>query len=153
MADLQTEAKTAKKRGGRSARRRSREFALQGIYQWLLTNNDPDKIDLEIYQMEEFPESDSDFYRSLFHGAVENFTALEEVYKKHLDREPANLSPVERAILLIGTYELSHTVTPYRVIINEGVELAKSFGGTDGFRYVNGVLDKLVPELRPHEAR
>ena len=83
----------AKKRGGRSARRRSREFALQGVYQW----------------------------------------------------------PIERAILLIGTYELKNTTTPYRVVINEAVELAKSFGGSDGFKYVNGVLDKMVPELRPYE--
>ena len=68
------------------------------------------------------------------------------------DREVKTLSPIERAILLIGTYELKHTQTPYRVVINEAVELAKSFGGTDGFRYVNGVLDKLVKELRPFEA-
>ena len=153
MASQQSDSPVAKKRGGRSARRRAREFALQGIYQWLLTGNDPDGIDLNIYEMEGFSETDSDFYRELFHGAVEDFAGLEDVYQKHLDRETKSLSPVERAILLIGTYELKHTTTPYRVVINEGVELAKSFGGTDGFRYVNGVLDKLVPELRPHEAR
>ena len=122
----------AKKRGGRSARRRSREFALQGVYQWLMSHTDPEAIDAAALEAEEFP-------------------SLEASYAPHIDREVTSLSPIERAILLIGTYELKNTTTPYRVVINEAVELAKSFGGSDGFKYVNGVLDKMVPELRPYE--
>ena len=124
----------AKKRGGRSARRRSREFALQGVYQWLMSHTDPEAIDAAALEAEDFDKADQAFYRELLHGVTEEF-----------------LSPIERAILLIGTYELKNTTTPYRVVINEAVELAKSFGGSDGFKYVNGVLDKMVPELRPYE--
>ena len=131
----------AKKRGGRSARRRSREFALQGVYQWLMSHTDP----------EDFDKADQAFYRELLHGVTEEFPSLEASYAPHIDREVTSLSPIERAILLIGTYELKNTTTPYRVVINEAVELAKSFGGSDGFKYVNGVLDKMVPELRPYE--
>ncbi len=92
------------------------------------------------------------FYRSLLHGVIDDFVATEDAYKPFVDRDVTTLSPIERGILLIGTYELKNTATPYRVVINEAVELAKSFGGTDGFRYVNGVLDKLVSKLRPYEA-
>ncbi len=142
-----------KKKGGRSARRRAREYALQGLYQWLLAGTDPEAIDAVACTMNEFDKVDAEFYHELFHGIVNNFDSLEKIYQPHTDRQTSLLSPIERSILLIGTYELKNTVTPYRVVINEAVELAKSFGGVDGFRYVNGVLDKLVPELRPHEIK
>lgn len=141
----------AKKRGGRSARRRSREFALQGVYQWLMSHTDPEAIDAAALEAEDFDKADQAFYRELLHGVTEEFPSLEASYAPHIDREVPSLSPIERAILLIGTYELKNTTTPYRVVINEAVELAKSFGGSDGFKYVNGVLDKMVPELRPYE--
>lgn len=142
----------AKKRGGRSARRRSREFALQGVYQWLISHTDPVEIDAAALEAEDFDKADAEFYRSLLHGVIDDFVATEDAYKPFVDRDVTTLSPIERGILLIGTYELKNTSTPYRVVINEAVELAKSFGGTDGFRYVNGVLDKLVSKLRPYEA-
>lgn len=142
---------SAKKKGGRSARRRSREFALQGIYQWLLSGTDPVTIDACTLETEGFDKADAEFYRELLHGVIDNFASVEEAYKPFIDREVQSLSPVERAILLIGTYELQNTVTPYRVVINEAIELAKSFGGVEGFRYVNGVLDRMVPVLRPFE--
>ena len=141
----------AKKRGGRSARRRSREFALQGVYQWLMSHTDPEAIDAAALEAEDFDKADQAFYRELLHGVTEEFPSLEAIYAPHIDRAVTSLSPIERAILLIGTYELKNTTTPYRVVINEAVELAKSFGGSDGFKYVNGVLDKMVPELRPYE--
>lgn len=137
--------------GGRSARRRSREFALQGVYQWLMSHTDPEAIDAAALEAEDFDKADQAFYRELLHGVTEEFPSLEASYAPHIDREVTSLSPIERAILLIGTYELKNTTTPYRVVINEAVELAKSFGGSDGFKYVNGVLDKMVPELRPYE--
>ena len=151
----------AKKRGGRSARRRSREFALQGVYQALgggmeslvlsLLRQLVIVLPLAALEAEDFDKADQAFYRELLHGVTEEFPSLEASYAPHIDREVTSLSPIERAILLIGTYELKNTTTPYRVVINEAVELAKSFGGSDGFKYVNGVLDKMVPELRPYE--
>ncbi len=88
------------------------------------------------------------------HGAIAHVGALRAAISPHLDRPIAELSPVEHAVLLIGAYEMTHHVEiPYRVVINEAVEVAKSFGGTDGFKYVNGVLDKLGADLRPGESR
>ena len=87
-------------------------------------------------------------------GRIDGADELRAAFSPYIDREVTALSPVEHAILLLGTYELrSRPEIPYRVVINEAVELAKSFGGTDGFRYVNGVLDKVAGSLRPHEAR
>ena len=91
------------------------------------------------------------FTVNCFTALPKSFRLLRRATLLHIDREVTSLSPIERAILLIGTYELKNTTTPYRVVINEAVELAKSFGGSDGFKYVNGVLDKMVPELRPYE--
>ncbi|MCD8339216.1 MAG: transcription antitermination factor NusB [Burkholderiales bacterium] len=138
---------------GKSARRRAREYALQGLYEWLISNSSVEDVDAAVRQVPDYERVDEEFYKELFHGIVEQFVDLEKIYEPHIDRDIQKLSPIERAILLIGTYELKNTVTPYKVIINEAVELAKSFGGTEGFRYVNGVLDKLVAEYRPYEDR
>lgn len=90
--------------------------------------------------------------REVLHGATEGADALRAEFARFIDRDIKELSPVEHAILLIGAYELKHRQEiPYRVVINEAVELAKSFGGTEGFKYVNGVLDKVAAALRPHE--
>ena len=101
----------AKKRGGRSARRRSREFALQGVYQWLMSHTDPEAIDAAALEAEDFDKADQAFYRELLHGVTEEFPSLEASYAPHIDREVTSLSPIERAILLIGTYELKNTTT------------------------------------------
>jgi N utilization substance protein B len=90
----------------------------------------------------------------LLYGGIEQAAALDAVLVRHLDRKTSLLSPVEHGVLMIGVYELMNCIEiPYRVAINEAVELAKSFGGTDGHKYVNGVLDKCAAELRPNEAR
>ena len=97
-------------------------------------------------------QADADTLRALLHGAIEDAAALRADIARHIDREVETLSPVEHAMLLIGAYELRHRLEiPYRVVINEAVELAKSFGGTDGYKYVNGVLDKLAGQLRSQE--
>lgn len=102
----------------------------------------------------DYKRADLDYLRLLLRGVSEDSSALEVRLAAHLDRAPEALSPVEHAILLIGAYELSACLdVPYRVAINEAVELAKKFGGTDGHKYVNGVLDKLAPLMRPEEAR
>ncbi len=140
-----------KKPKGRSIRRRSRELALQGIYQFLISGASAGEIKEGAMQCDEFNNVDPEFYENLLEGVLNDFAALEEDYRPFIDRDVTQLSPIERAILLIGAYELKNTVTPYRVVINEAVELDKTFGGADGFKYVNGVLDKLSGKLRAHE--
>jgi N utilization substance protein B len=145
---------TRRSPAGRSARRRAREFALQGLYQWLVGGADGPAIEAHMMEIEGFDKCDVAHFREVLHGAIDGADELRAAFSPFIDREVAALSPVEHAILLLGTYELrSRPEIPYRVVINESVELAKSFGGTDGFRYVNGVLDKVAGSLRPHEAR
>jgi N utilization substance protein B len=145
---------TRRSPAGRSARRRAREFALQGLYQWLVGGADGPAIEAHMMEIEGFDKCDVAHFREVLHGAIDGADNLRAAFSPFIDREVAALSPVEHAILLLGTYELrSRPEIPYRVVINESVELAKSFGGTDGFRYVNGVLDKVAGSLRPHEAR
>ncbi len=136
----------------KSARRRAREVALQGLYEWLLGGAEAGVIDAHMREQEGFEKIDRAHYDALLHGCIAQAAALDAVIARHTDRKTAQLSPVEHAVLLIGTYELTHCVDiPYRVAINEAVELAKSFGGTDGHKYVNGVLDQAAAELRPVE--
>lgn len=141
------------KGSSRSARRRARELALQGLYQWLVGGHDAAAIEAHAVENEQIgPNVDTAHYRELLSGAINHAEELHAQLSPHLDRSVGALSPVEHAVLLIATYELQHRLEiPYRVVINEAVELAKSFGGTDGFKYVNGVLDKVAAQLRPGE--
>ena len=135
-----------------STRRKSREFALQGLYEWLVGGADAGVVDAHVRENDAFAQCDAAHFDTLLHGCIGEAGSLDAVLVPHLDRAIARLSPVEHAVMLIGTYELKHCLAiPYRVAINEGVELAKSFGGTDGHKYVNGVLDKVAAELRPVE--
>ncbi|NMG75446.1 transcription antitermination factor NusB [Aromatoleum diolicum] len=137
---------------GKAARRRAREFALQGIYQWLLSGNSMPVIEEHVAQVSGFDKADRELFISLLRGTLANVEALQEEFTPFIHRPVNELSPVERAILLLATHELKHNIeTPYRVIINEAIELAKSYGGTDGHRFVNGVLDKLAATLRAVE--
>jgi N utilization substance protein B len=145
-------AKPRKKQ--KSPRRRSRELAMQGLYQWLVSGAAPRAIEAHIREMDGFGKCDLEFFDALLHGGIERAAELDALLARHLDRKTGLLSPVEHAVLMIGAYELERCVeVPYRVVINEAVELAKAFGGTDGHKYVNGVLDKLAAELRPAEAK
>lgn len=149
-------ARTPARAPARSARRRSREFALQGLYEWLLSG-DPSAgnlgaIEAHLRESTGFDKADADHFVELLGGTMRHADSLREQVTPHLDRPVQELSPVEHAVLLLGTFELSaHPEIPYRVVINEAVELAKSFGGTDGFRYVNGVLDKVAASVRAAE--
>jgi N utilization substance protein B len=137
---------------GKAARRRAREFALQGIYQWLLSANASPLIEEHMAQVSGFDRADRELFLSLLHGTLDNIDSLQAEFEPFIHRPVHELSPVERAILLLGTHELKHSLdTPYRVIINEAIELAKDYGGTDGHRFVNGVLDKLAGKLRAPE--
>lgn len=136
----------------KASRRRAREFALQGIYQWLLSGNSLTGIEEHIAQSTGYDKADHELLTTLLRGTLANAPDLENEFAAYIHRAVHELSPVERAILLLGTFELKHSIeTPYRVIINEAIELAKSFGGTDGHRFVNGVLDKLAGQLRKTE--
>jgi N utilization substance protein B len=142
----------------RSARRRAREFALQGVYSWLLRGDaslqDAGDIDAHIRDDEEFGEADAVWFKTLLHGVLREAPALRERFMPYVERPIEELSPIEHGILLIGSYELIHHIeVPYKVAINEAVELAKSFGGTDGFKFVNGVLDKMAADVRSTEVQ
>ncbi len=145
--------KPATKRApAKSARRRSREAALQGIYQWLLTGDEVAAIDAHTREQEGFGKIDKAHYDALLNGCIQEAADLDAVLARHVDRKTTELSPIEHGVLMIGAYELKHCMDiPYRVAINEAVELAKSFGGTDGHKYVNGVLDRAAGDLRPQE--
>jgi transcription antitermination protein NusB len=138
----------------KSARRRSRELALQGLYEWLISAADVGVIDAHMREQEEFRSVDSAHFDALLQGCIAEAALLDAVLARHVDRKTSELSPVEHAVLMIGAYELKHCLDiPYRVAINEAVELAKSFGGTDGHKYVNGVLDRAALQLRPTEVK
>jgi N utilization substance protein B len=141
-----------KRAGAVSARRRSRELALQGLYEWLIGGADAGVVDAHAREREGFEQGDAAHFDLLLHGCIREHPALDALLSAHLDRGIEQLSPIEHAVLLIGTFELRHCIEiPYKVAINEAVELAKSFGGTDGHKYVNGVLDKAAAALRTVE--
>jgi N utilization substance protein B len=136
----------------KSPRHRSRELALQGIYQWRLTGSDAAQIEKQMREEKGLGRYDTEFFSKLLNGALAQHADLEAALTPHLDRALDELSPVEFAVLLLGSYELSHhPEIPYRVTINEAVELAKTYGGTDGHKFVNGVLDKLAAQVRAAE--
>ncbi|HEX5337750.1 MAG TPA: transcription antitermination factor NusB [Gallionella sp.] len=145
-------ADDGKKAVHKSPRHRARELALQGIYQWRVTAGDAADISKQIQGEKNLGRYDKEMFTKLLRGALAQHEDIEALLAPHLDRPLSELSPVEFAVLLLGAFELSqlHEV-PYKVVINEAVELAKTFGGTDGHKYVNGVLDKLAPQVRAVE--
>jgi transcription antitermination protein NusB len=137
----------------KSARRRSRELALQGLYQWLVAGADLPSIEAHIATMDGFGKADRLHFDALLQGCLREAAELDSLLARHTDRPVEVLSPVEHGILWIGSWEMRHSIeVPLRVVLNEAVELAKTFGGTDGHKFVNGVLDKAAAELRPEEA-
>ena len=133
----------------KTAKRQARQIALQALYAWQLSGGDP----LDAARgIEEFDQADRRFIEALVVGVRDRVGELQKLITPHLDRALARLSPVERSILYIGAFELvAHPQTPFKVVLNEAVELGKSFGGTEGHRFVNGVLEKVAVALRPEE--
>jgi len=151
-SDKQAQGRSRPKSGRN--RRTSRELVLKGIYRSFLNQSDLRLIRRELADDPDFERADEDYFRQLLEGVSDNLAELDQRIAAFIDRPLAELSPIEHAILCISAYELIHDPSiPYRVAINEGVELAKRYGGTDGHKYVNGVLDKLAAEARPHEAK
>ena len=141
-------------RGDRSARARSlaRRLALQALYQWQMTGQSFAELRNQYTQDEGYPEVDGDYFKALLQGIVEGAEAIDGLLAQWLDRPVTQLDPVEHAVLLIGLEELrAHVEVPYRVVLNEGVELAKKFGATDGHKFINAVLDRAARELRAAE--
>ena len=133
----------------KSARRQAREIALQAIYAWQVSGGDPME---EARSLEDYGRGDTAFANTLVRGVQERSAELKALIVPHLDRDLARLSPVERAILYIGAYELlAHPETPFKVVVNEAIELGKSFGAAEGHRFVNGVLERIAARLRPDE--
>ena len=136
-----------------SPRRRAREFVLQGLYQQQLSGNADDAIRAQLAEATEFPRADREYFTGLWSGIAREHDALLARVAPYLDRPPHELSPIERGILYAAALELSrHLETPFKVVMNEAIELGKAFGGTDGHRFVNGVLERLARSLRPVEA-
>ena len=136
----------------KSARRRSRELALQGLYAWQVSGGNAADLRTQLSESSAFGKADARYFAHLLIGTIAHAAELEQLIAPALDRKLAELSPVERGVLLLAAFELRDAPDiPYRVVINEAVELAKSFGGTDGHKYVNGVLDKLAATLRAKE--
>lgn len=147
-------ATNRKPTAAKSQRRRARELALQGLYQWLIAGGEVAAIDAQLREHEGYTKCDSVHFDALLRGCIEQAALLDAALALHVDRKTTELSPVEHAVLMMGAYELRYCLDiPYKVAINEAVELAKSFGGTDGHKYVNGVLDKVAADLRPAEVQ
>ena len=144
----------ARKAASKAPRTRSREFALQGLYQHIVGRNDATSIDMFTRDLAGFHKCDALHYDALLHGCIKLEEDLNALITPKLDRKLQELSPIEHACMWIGTYELMHCMdVPWRVVLNEVIELAKEFGGTDGHKYVNGILNALAPELRATEVK
>jgi N utilization substance protein B len=151
MSDAKAE--NAKKAGPKpSARRLAREFVLQALYQWQLAGQSIPDMEKQFAEAEGFNRADRTFFSKLLKATIKHAEASREALVPHLDRPWDELSPIERGVLLLSGHELlAAPDVPYRVVINEAIELAKSYGGTDGHKYVNGVLDKLAAVVRADE--
>ena len=139
----------ARKAASKSDRSRAREFALQGLYQSLVGRNTLSEVDAFTRDLAGFHKADSVHYDALLQGCIQGAAALDALISPLLDRPLAEISPIEHAVMWIGAYELQNCLdVPWRVVLNECIELAKEFGGTDGHRYVNAVLNGLASQLR-----
>ena len=141
-----------RKTSAKPPRSRAREFAVQALYQHLVGRQDPESIDQFTRGLSGFHKADSVHYDALLHGCIRESGELDALIVPLLDRKLEEISPIEHAVMWIGTYEFLHAPdVPWRVVLNECIELAKEFGGTDGHKYVNAVLNGLAPKLRAPE--
>ena len=131
-----------------SARRRARECAVQALYSWQLSQNSAELVELNFITEQDLTGVDKPYFRKLFRQTAENVDAIDQTMQAHLDRALHELDPIERAILRLAVYELQFEPdVPYKVAINEAIEVAKTFGAEESHKYINGVLDKIAPQL------
>lgn len=143
---------TARKPGA-YARKRARRLALQAIYQWQMNAAPVEEIEAQFRTDTDMRKIDTEYFHELLNGVVARCEELDAAYAGFLDREPERVTPVERAVLRLGAFEMLHRIdVPWRVVISEGVELSRQFGSTDGHKFVNGVLDRLGRSAREAEA-
>ena len=142
----------ARKASAKSSRSRAREFALQALYQHLVGRNSAEAIDSFTRDLSGFHKADAAHYDAVLHGCIDTGDFMDELITPLLDRKMAEISPIEHACMWMGVYEFQHCLdVPWRVVLNEYIELTKEFGGTDGHKYVNAVLSALAPSLRSAE--
>lgn len=152
MSDVTSE--TQKKSKPSQSRRKSRELVLKAVYRGMINASELRQVMQDAQEDPDFAKADQEYFKQLLTGVTEKIPELDQEIAAFADRPLVELSPVEHAILRIASYELKFDLSiPYRVAINEGVELAKLYGGTDGHKYINGVLDKVAANLRPQEFR
>lgn len=137
---------------GARARGKARRLALQGLYQWQLNGTDARELIAELEASQNTKDVDGEYFQELVKGVIGDSAGLQGLFQPHLDRPVEQIDPIERGILLIGTYELKSRIdVPYRVVLNEAMELAKGFGAEDSHKYINAVLDKTSAGLRQAE--
>lgn len=147
-------SQTGTRKASPAARRKARSFALQAIYQWHMAGADLAKIEAEFRVDNDMSKVDLEYFHDILHGVPRELSSLDKVIAPQLDRSSDELTPVELSILRLATFEMVHRIdVPYKVVINEAVELAKSFGATDGHKYVNGVVDKIAQQVRTVEVK
>lgn len=136
------------------ARSRARQCAVQALYQWQLTDQSPSEIEEQFVAEREMGKADREFFHELLFQVSAQLDELDQALRDYVDRPIEQIDPVERAILRLGVYELKMRLeTPYRVVINEAVELAKTFGAEQGHKYINSVLDKVARKVRAAEVK
>ncbi len=141
-------------KGKTAARRKARSLAVQALYSWQIAGQPLHEIEAQFRTDNDFSEVDGAYFHEILHGVPRQKSELDSTFEPCLDRPLAEIDPVELAILRLSTYELRNRIdVPYKVVINEGIELAKTFGATAGHKFVIGVLDKLAPRLRAAELR
>ena len=144
----------ARKAAAKSGRTRAREFVLQALYQHLVGGNSAESIDAFTRDLSGFHKADAAHYDAVLHGCIDTGDFMDELITPLLDRKMAEISPIEHACMWMGVYEFQHCLdVPWRVVLNEYIELTKEFGGTDGHKYVNAVLSALAPSLRSAEVQ
>lgn len=154
LTEIKTDVKPAKKPKVSQNRRKSRELVLKAVYRGMINAGELKQVFLDMKEDPEYTRADEAYFKALLEGVTAKIDALDQQIAIFIDRKLSELSPVEHAILRISSYELMFDSTiPYRVAINEGVELAKLYGGADGHKYINGVLDKVAANVRPQEFR
>jgi N utilization substance protein B len=135
-----------------ASRRKARHYALQALYQWQISRNALSDIETQFCTEFDFSGTDLEYFQTLLHEVPKHVGELEKLFAPLLDRELKDLTPIELTVLRMGTYELAHRIdVPYKVVINEAVALTKKFGATDGYKYINGVMDRLAQQVRTVE--
>ncbi len=149
-----SEAPQPVKKTGTAQRKKARKLVLQALYQWQITGDSIAQVEAQFRTDNDFDKIDAEYFKSLFQNIPKEVTEIDALITPFLDRPLADVDPIEINLLRMGTYEFKHRIdVPYRVVINEAVELAKQFGGTDGHKYINSILDKLALRLRAAETR